>query len=120
MTDLRVNGVPQRPVFSSADVGLTIDRLRTIVQDSHLNFLIGAGTPAAFFGLLGNIEEALTELVDVPASDEAKAIVRASIQAYFFGGGVSPEPQGGQSNCGDRDGLDVIRALPENRQPGSS
>lgn len=84
MTDLRVNGVLQRPVFGSAEVGLTVDRLRTIVQDSHLNFLIGAGTPAAFFGLLGNIEEALTELVDIPASEEAKAIVRASIQAYFF------------------------------------
>ncbi|SHL54041.1 hypothetical protein SAMN05443637_1374, partial [Pseudonocardia thermophila] len=24
--------------------GLTVERLRTIVQDSHLNFLIGAGT----------------------------------------------------------------------------
>lgn len=84
MTDLRVNGVPQRPAFGSAAVGFTVDRLRTIVQDSHLNFLIGAGTPAAFFGLLGNIEDALTQLVDVPASEEAKMIVRASIQAYFF------------------------------------
>lgn len=42
MTNLRVNGVTQRQVFGSADIGLTIDRLRTIVQDSHLNFLIGA------------------------------------------------------------------------------
>jgi len=84
MTELSVNGVPQRPVSGSAAVGLTIDRLRTIVQDSHLNLLIGAGTPAAFFGLLGNIEEALTELVHIPASEDAKTIVRASIQAYFF------------------------------------
>ncbi|MCV7092675.1 SIR2 family protein [Mycobacterium interjectum] len=84
MTELRVNGVPHRPVFGSQADGLTTDRLRTIVQDSHLNFLIGAGTPCAFFGLLGNIEEALTELVDAEASAEAKAIVRASIQAYFF------------------------------------
>jgi hypothetical protein len=84
MTDLRVNGVPQRPVLGSQADGLTTDRLRTIVQDSHLNFLIGAGTPCAFFGLLGNIEDALTELVDAEASAEAKAIVRASIQAYFF------------------------------------
>lgn len=84
MTDLRVNGVPHRAVLGGQAVGLTTDRLRTIVQDSHLNFLIGAGTPGAFFGLLGNIEEALTELVDAEASAETKAIVRASIQAYFF------------------------------------
>lgn len=84
MTDLRVNGVPHRPVLGSQAGDLTTDRLRTIVQDAHLNFLIGAGTPCAFFGLLGNIEEALTELVDAEASAEAKAIVRASIQAYFF------------------------------------
>lgn len=84
MTDLRVNGVPHRPVLGSQADDLTTDRLRTIVQDAHLNFLIGAGTPCAFFGLLGNMEEALTELVDAEASAEAKAIVRASIQAYFF------------------------------------
>ncbi|MFA4084527.1 SIR2 family protein [Mycobacteroides salmoniphilum] len=83
MTDLRINGIPHRPVLGS-EGGLPAERLRTIVQDAHLNFLIGAGTPSAFFGLLGNIEEALTELVDAPASEEHKAIVRASIQAYFF------------------------------------
>jgi hypothetical protein len=84
MTTLRVNGVPHGPVPGSRADVLTTERLRTIVQDSHLNFLIGAGTPSAFFGLLGNIEEALTELVDAEASQEAKSIVRASIQAYFF------------------------------------
>lgn len=36
MTDLRVNGVPHRPVLGSQADGLTTDRLRTIVQDSHL------------------------------------------------------------------------------------
>jgi hypothetical protein len=81
MTNLRVNGIPHRPVLGSRADVLTTDRLRTIIQDSHLNFLIGAGTPSAFFGLLGNIEEALTDLVDADASEEAKAIVRASIQA---------------------------------------
>jgi hypothetical protein len=84
MKNLRVNGIPHRPVLGSRADVLTTDRLRTIIQDSHLNFLIGAGTPSAFFGLLGNIEEALTDLVDADASEEAKAIVRASIQAYFF------------------------------------
>lgn len=64
--------------------GLTIERLRTIVQDSHINFLLGAGTSAAFFPPLGDIEKVLTEIAayeqDLP---EAK-IARASIQGYFF------------------------------------
>jgi len=54
------------------------------VESTHLNFLIGAGTPIPFFAPLGNIEEALTELADSTASETAKLLVRASIQAYFF------------------------------------
>jgi hypothetical protein len=79
-----------KPVPDSQTDGLSADRLRTIVQDSHLNFLIGAGTPAAYFGLLGNIEDALTELASSTASNGAKAIVRASIQAYFFDEVLAP------------------------------
>lgn len=93
MTDVRVNGVPHKPVLGSRTDGLSADRLRTIVQDSHLNFLIGAGTPADYFGLLGNIEDALTELASTPANDEAKEIVRASIQAYFFDQVLAPNLQ---------------------------
>lgn len=44
----------------------------------------------SFFGLLGNIEDALTELANSTASEEAKAIVRASIQAYFFDEVLAP------------------------------
>ena len=90
MTGVRINGIPHRPVLGGQADGLTTERLRTIVQDSHLNFLIGAGTPSAFFGLLGNIEDALTDLVDAGGSEEAKEIVRASIQAYFFEEVLSP------------------------------
>lgn len=84
MTELRFNGVRQQAAPGSRGGGLTAERLRTIIQDSHLNFLIGAGTPSAYFGLLGNIEKALTELGDLQATDASKAVVRASIQAYFF------------------------------------
>ena len=84
MTDVRINGARQQPVPSPGPQQFTPDRLRTIVQDSHLNFLIGAGTPSAFFARLGNIEQALTDLADSEASDATKALVRASIQGYFF------------------------------------
>lgn len=84
MTEVSINGVPHQPVLGRSADGISQERLRTIVQDSHLNFLIGAGSPAAYFGLLGNVEEALTQVAAATAADDMKAIVRASIQAYFF------------------------------------
>jgi hypothetical protein len=45
MTVLRINGVQHRPVLGSRTDRLTTDR--AIVQDSHLNFLIGAVLIAA-------------------------------------------------------------------------
>lgn len=67
------------------------EQLRAILQDAHLNFLIGAGTSSAFFGLLGGIEDALTEIASEPDADEnAKRLARASIQAMFFDGVIAP------------------------------
>jgi hypothetical protein len=66
--------------FSFAE-GLTIERLRTILQDSHVSFLIGAGTSAPFFELLGDVENVLTSLDD---TDDKARLARASVQAYFF------------------------------------
>lgn len=79
MTDVSINGVPHTPVVGKPVDDISAERLRTIVQDSHLSFLIGAGTPSSFFGLLGNVEDALTALSELDASDDTKAIVRASI-----------------------------------------
>lgn len=80
---MRINGVAHQPVDTQGNE-LTLQRLRTIVESAHLNFLIGAGTSVPFFAPLGNIEEALTDLADTTASGPVKAVVRASIQAYFF------------------------------------
>lgn len=93
MTDVRINGVRQQPVPDARSQRLTTERLRTIVQDSHLNFLIGAGTPSAFFARLGNIEQALTDLADAEGSEASKQLVRASIQAYFFENVLVPNGQ---------------------------
>ncbi|MES5379216.1 SIR2 family protein [Mycolicibacterium conceptionense] len=84
MTDVRINGVRQQPVAEGASSGIAPDRLRTIIQDSRLNFLIGAGTSSSFFAALGNIEQALTDLAARTGSAKSKLLVRASIQAYFF------------------------------------
>lgn len=84
MTQVRINGVVQRPVLETQGNRLTPERLRTIVESAHLNFLIGAGTSIPFFAPLGNIEEALTDLADTTSPDAARLLVRTSIQAYFF------------------------------------
>jgi len=84
VTQVRINGVVQQSVAEAQPDRLTPERLRTIVESAHLNFLIGAGTSSPYFAALGNIEDALTELSDVDAPEPSKALVRASIQAYFF------------------------------------
>lgn len=84
MPQVRINGMAQKPVPEEPPGRLTPERLRTIVESAHLNFLIGAGTSSPFFSALGNIEDALTQIADTDASQEIKTIVRASIQAYFF------------------------------------
>lgn len=90
MTSVRINGMAQQPVPEAQPHRLTPERLRTIVESAHLNFLIGAGTSSPYFPALGNIEEALTEVADSQASDAVKALVRASIQAYFFNQVLAP------------------------------
>lgn len=78
-SELRVT-TPSSGVASATD-GLSIERLRTIIQDSHLNFLIGAGTSAPFLAPLGDVEKVLTEL---KTSDDQTRLARTSVQGYFF------------------------------------
>lgn len=61
--------------------GLPIERLRTIIQDSHLNFLIGAGSSVPFIAPLGDVETVLTELRE---DDAETRLARVSLQGYFF------------------------------------
>jgi hypothetical protein len=63
---------------------LSPELLRTFVQDAHLSFLIGAGTPASYFSVLGGIEDALTGIEAAAATRPAKDLARASVLAYFF------------------------------------
>ena len=84
MTQVSINGSAQQPVPTAQLHRLSPERLRTIVESAHLNFLIGAGTSSPYFSALGNIEDALTQVADSQASEAAKALVSASIQAYFY------------------------------------
>ena len=80
--EIRVVTSIQKP-SATAD-GLSVDRLRTIIQDSHLNFLIGAGTSSPYFESLGNIEKALTKIGQSKKKTSEKSFARTSLQGYFF------------------------------------
>ncbi len=70
------------------DVGdhrqLSVDVLRTYVQDAHLSLLIGAGSSAGYFPVLGGVEEALAGIERSSANQAQKDFARASVLAYFF------------------------------------
>lgn len=81
-SEVRVTTQSFRP--SALAEGLTVDRLRTIIQDSHINFLFGAGSSAPYFELLGDIEVALTQLAKSDTGRSETKVARASLQSYFF------------------------------------
>lgn len=70
--------------------GITKERLRTIVQDCNLNFLIGSGTSTPFFSILGDIETALTELTSRGIEKTQEDLVRASLQGLYFAKVIGP------------------------------
>jgi hypothetical protein len=72
------------------DDGPTLEWLRAAVQDAHVSFLIGAGTPSRLFSPLGDIEEALTGIEASAGPRSAREIARASVQAMFFDTVISP------------------------------
>lgn len=82
----------RRGVRSDRDreVARVVDRLRAVVQDAHVSFLVGAGTPSQYFGQLGDVEEALTRIDASSEAAHARAIARASVQALFFDGVIWP------------------------------
>jgi len=63
---------------------ITVDQLRDIVQDAHLNFLVGAGASSRLFGMLGDVESNLTEIDQSTADGQSKKRARASLYADFF------------------------------------
>lgn len=63
---------------------LTVDQLRDLTQDAHLNFLIGAGASMPFISLLGDVENLLTAIESSEEDSDARAHARASVSASYF------------------------------------
>lgn len=61
-----------------------LDKLKDVVQDGNINFLIGSGLSLPFLSSLGNIEDLLTDLDRKNDLDDAKKnIVRASLYKRY-------------------------------------
>src|SRR6476469_1159236 len=84
-SEIRVTTPSASPVSPAG--GLSIERLRTIIQDSHLNLLVGAGTSAPFLAPLGDVENVLTRVRPV---NKESLFARVSVQGYFFEKVVAP------------------------------
>lgn len=64
---------------------MNIEKLKDIVQDSHLNFLIGSGLSSPYLATLGNVENLLRELDNDDSLTLIEAeIMRTSILSIFF------------------------------------
>lgn len=62
-----------------------LERLKNIIQDCHLNFLIGSGCSTPYIPTLGNTEILLSELSkDSSITCDLREIIRASILGKFF------------------------------------
>lgn len=64
---------------------IDIEKLKNIIQDSNINFLIGSGMSAEYLNTLGNIENLLTEVEKVE-EEKIRDIIRVSLYKKYFDG----------------------------------
>ena len=62
----------------------TLEEMVSVIQDGHINFLIGSGLSSPYLSTLGNIEKLLTELECNDADKKVKKIIEVSIKKKFF------------------------------------
>lgn len=67
----------------------TIEEFIDIIQDGHINFLLGSGLSKPYLNTLGNIEKLLTELESIDLEKKVKQYIEVSIKKKFFDGVVS-------------------------------
>ena len=61
-----------------------IERIKNVVQDGNLNFLLGSGLSRPFLATLGNIEFLLTECDTATIDEGVRKILRASLYRCYF------------------------------------
>lgn len=61
-----------------------LEEIIDVVQDGHINFLIGSGLSRPYLSTVGNIERLLTELSEISVDEETRKVIEASIKKIFF------------------------------------
>jgi hypothetical protein len=61
-----------------------IERIKNVVQDGNLNFLLGSGLSRPFLATLGNIEFLLTDCDTATVDEGVRKIIRASLYRSYF------------------------------------
>ena len=61
-----------------------VERIKNVVQDGNLNFLLGSGLSRPFLATLGNIESLLTECDNASIGEGVRKILRASLYRSYF------------------------------------
>jgi len=64
-------------------------KIRDIIQDCNINFLIGSGLSCPYLKLLGNIEVLLTELESRRIDEIPRRLIRASLYKRYFDGAIA-------------------------------
>lgn len=90
---------------------LSVDVLRTYVQDAHLSLLIGAGSSAGYFVVLGGVEDALAGIEQSASSSAQKEFARASVLAHFFTTTLEPNRKLLAGDVDAKDTIDGYRAF---------
>lgn len=61
-----------------------LERLKDVIQDCNINFLLGSGLSAPYLRTLGNIEVLLTQVEQSALPEPAKEILRCSLYKVYF------------------------------------
>jgi hypothetical protein len=64
------------------------ERIKYIIQDCNLNFLVGSGLSSPYLRTLGDIETLLTEVAEKESLGEKARIIRASLYKKYFDGAI--------------------------------
>ena len=67
-------------------MNITVNRLKQLIQSSHVNFLFGSGLSRPYLDTLGNIEKLLTEVSESDLRKDVKTVVVASLFAKYYSG----------------------------------
>lgn len=71
----------------------TIKRIKDVIQDCNLNFLIGSGLSSPYLRTLGDIELLLTQLADKELGTDQDTFIRASLYKRYFDGAIAKNIQ---------------------------